>query len=389
MRWTSLVVLALGIAGCKGEEPVDDTDLDDTPFDYDLGTQARALSASASLPQSAVDAHAAVTTLMSVSLMAAAEPVAQAAMGHDAPKKQFCWEIKNQIQTSFDILYSACQNAVLKTNGSIRYRQVLEGYKVFEFLGLDVNGRKLGGALGLDGSGAPDMSFVTYDTLADDPSPDVHSPMGITIGNSQYSISWSGGMQLDPDNNQLLTWGVGEVGSMAGIATVRVGGTDADLLTSAEPPPDALAGNLNFVDCRCPTSGLVAYELPIRITGLVVDLDDLQPVDDGVDDPEIELVADTTIQGEFVVDSTGCGEYDLEVRLDQSTLSVPVAGMLVGAAIQKQCDALLIDDDEKCEALVGIASRVGTFQFEVDGSIVTEAANNDALARFGGGWCRF
>lgn len=387
MRWTSLVVLALGITGCKGEEPVDDTDTDDVPFDYDLSTQARALSATASLAQSAVDAHAAVTTLMSVNLMLAAEPVAQTAMGHDAPPKQFCWAIKNQYQTSFDILYTDCLNGVLKTTGSIRYRQVLEGYKVFEFLGLDVNGRKLGGALGLDGSGAPDLTFATYDALADDPS--MTSPMGITIGNNQYSIVWDGGLQLDPDNNRLLTWGVGEIGSMAGQATVRVGGTDADALTSTQPPPDALSGNLNFVDCRCPTSGVMAYELPIRITKLVVDLDDLQPVDDGVDDPEIELVADSTIQGEFVVAAKGCGEYDVEVELPQATVAVPVSGVLVGAAIQKQCDALLIDDDEKCEALVGIASRAGNFLFDVDAAIVSEAANNDAVARFGGGWCRF
>jgi hypothetical protein len=213
--------------------------------------------------------------------------------------------------------------------------------------------------------------------------------MGITIGLNQYSIAWDGGMALDPENNQLLTWGLGEIGSMAGLTTVRVGGTNADELTGAEAPANALAGSLNFVDCRCPTSGLVAYELPIDIKGLVVDLDDLQPTDDGVDDPEIELVANSSISGEFRVDTKGCGEYDLDVKLDQSTVLVPVSGVLVGAAIQKQCDALLIDDDEKCEALVRIASNAGDFQFEVDAAILTEAANNDALARFGGSWCRF
>lgn len=388
MRWTSLVVFALGITGCKGDEPIDTGPPDEPPFEYDLSTQARVLSASVELPQSAVDAHAAVTTLMSVSLMAAAEPYVQNVMGHPAAPDEFCWKLSNEQYTTFDIQYSSCKN-IIATDGSLRVRQVLEGYKAFEFLGLNVNGRKLGGALGFDGTGAPPLSFTTYDTLADDPAPDSRSPVGININGAMYSINWDGGMALDPEGGRFRSWGVGEIGSLAGLTTVRVGGTDADELTSATAPADALSGSLNYADCRCPDDGVMAYELPIDVVNIIVDLDDLQPVDDGVDDPQLDMDVLGTVQGEFVVDTTGCGEYALDVTLSESTVLVPVSGLIVGAAIQKQCDALLINDDEKCAALVGLASRTETFQFEVDSDIVAEGANIDALARFGGSWCRF
>lgn len=387
MRWTPLVVVGLAIMGCSDGEPIDTSGPDVPPFDYDLSAQAKAGSARVELPQAAVDAHAAVTTFMSINLLAVAEPHVQNVLGHPASPENNCWETINQQFTTFDVSYKNCKD-LMNTQGTIRVRQVLAGYKAFQFLGMSMEGRAISGALGLDGTGAPPLTFATYDTQAEEPSPEKRSPISVNIGGTTYSIDWTGGLVYDPEAKRLRSWGVGEVGGLSTLTTVRVGGLNADELVGLEPPPDALVGNTNYDECRCPDSGRMAYELPIDIVRLEIDLDDLQPVDDGFDDPVLEMDVHATVQGEFIVDTTKCGEYDLEVRLDQNTVTVPVSGLIVGAAIQKQCDALLINDKEKCEALVGIASRTDNFEFLVDANVVTEGANTDAMARFGGGWCR-
>lgn len=393
MRWTSLVVLVLGVSACNGKDGSNPSDSDSdsdgptgNPSGYELLSEADAVGAEVDLPQSVVDAQKVIGTVLAATSLVVVEPQVREDLGAAPANAEFCWTVGAPL-TSYIINYLDCATN-LGISGSVEVSESAQGPIAFDMKGLSINERPIGGTIGVLATDEP-LTFLTYDTAASSPLPTTRSPIGVTIDGVVTGVTWDGGLQIDESGNQVLLWGVGQVTGSGSPTVVRIGGTDEVALVGPIPPAGAVTSGLSYTECRCPMSGDSAYDVDVTIVEVSVDLDALLVGDDGFDDPIIDLTVDLTIPAEAVLTTTGCGDHALTLTADNPDVTVSVDGQVVANEIQNKCDALVIKDEAKCATLVTVASSTEAFTLHIDAASLETAASNDIVARFDGAWCRF
>lgn len=379
--WSTVWVMLFAGACGGGKGPGSDTD-DLAPV-VDLATEASALEVEVEVAGDLVEAQRAVSTILAAQLAAVLDPNVHLTLGVPAKTAAApCWT-SGPLQTAFSVDYKQCGS--LGLGGVLHVHDHAFAPLTLSFLQFKVNDRQVDGVMALDG-GAEGGFFSTWDTTSADPGPESRAPFGVQTGFAASGLSWEGGLELDTTGNRLAQWGVASVeGSEGTVRTIRVGGTDAASLLGDGAPEDPLEASLSYATCRCPSQGTIAYELDGRITRLLIDLDDLEAQDDGIDDPELRIPIELPLTGDAVVETVGCGQY--EVSMDLDPIEVPVAGAQVATRIQAQCDALAIEAS-RCEALVATASAKD-FRFTIPPDTLLPAVQAAVNIQFDGSWCMF
>lgn len=394
------LLLALGVLlACNGDGDGNDDRTDtgtvEPPPYFDFVSTVSPKSYEAEISQDTLAAQQVSNMLLSSMAVAVADQKVQDRLNTDgggvAPFRAAvldCWERPEFPMFSFAIDYTGC--SVYQMGGGIFVNDHPSGPLLFEFQNFQISDREIGGVLGLDTRDAypSPLYWQAYDTNAENPGLDNRVQIGVTLDRTAYGVTYDGGASVDFLNQQWSMWGVATITGGETEMTVVHGAADPSGVAPADPPgADVLASSLNWLECRCPQSGISSYDMPLHFTMVTIDIDDLEVEPDEVDDPDLEIPFDFDVQGRAVLTHTGCGEYDVEYQTDDATIPLPV-DRLVGA-VSFQCDTLAIPDRQRCQALVQAASRLGDeLLIEVGAAEVTSTAKTAVERDFDTTWCR-
>jgi hypothetical protein len=182
-------------------------------------------------------------------------------------------------------------------------------------------------------------------------------------------------------------WGVLEF--LAGDETIQVihgGLTPADVPADDPPGADVLKSSLNWLECRCPQSGLSFQSLPLQVESVTLDVDSMEVTPDAVDDPTIVIEVDHRIEGDATITWTGCGSWD--VAYATTAAEIPVSRDQITGVLSFACETLAIPDTERCDAMVAAAAQLpDTVIVEVTQQEVTASAKAAADNEFDTSWC--
>lgn len=298
----------------------------------------------------------------------------------------FCWDRPSPALSEFTINYDFCASST-GLSGGIRVEDHPAGPLLFHFLDFTLGERSMGGVLGMD--------FVTfnqwylYETDSFSPGPDNRVPITFTIDGLQNATSLDGGMVMEgPLAAAFHTWAVAEVITIDSVTHELVlGGTSTALDPFVQPPEGTdHDSTCDWESCRCTTSGTNTFFGALALTEVRVDLDDLQDGDDGFDDPELEFPASQTVDGTYVVTTTGCGKYDATFTANE-TVIFTVNGVALESEIQQQCELLVIEDPRHCDALVATARASTGISLALDADKLSKAGQRAVRDSFDDVWC--
>jgi hypothetical protein len=342
------------------------TDTDDGPPSFDFVTSVRARSFEAAIDPEVVALHKASSALVSAVSVVAADPKVQDRLvtnggggGAFRTGSLDCWTRPQFPMFSFTLDYTDCGQYAM--DGGVFVEDHPSGPLLFSFLNWQVDERTVGGTFAFNTTDAfPDpLYWRNYATDASDPSAENDVAIGITVptdsGSQKFSIEYTGGSTVDTLLTELSLWGVLTTKRADGSdVNVILGGTRAEDVPSDDPrDADVLRTPLNWLACRCPTSGTSTYDMPLHFTEVVLDIDDLEVEPDDVDDPDLVIPVDFDLLGTGVLAHTACGEYDVTYDSDDATFVLPT-DRLIGV-LSFQCETLAINDPVRCQALIDAA----------------------------------
>jgi hypothetical protein len=183
-------------------------------------------------------------------------------------------------------------------------------------------------------------------------------------------------------------WGVATMGPEEAPIEVVHGWSSPEEAEYDDPSTaSVMKSSLNWLECRCPQSGITSLEMPLLFSSVNIDIDDLEDVPDVVDDPSMDIEVDFELSGRGVMTHTGCGSYDVDYQTQ--TVEIPISKEQLTGAISFQCATLAINDEQRCNALLAAANQL-------DGDLLVqvtqEAATTTALAAveqdFDTAWCQ-
>ena len=181
-------------------------------------------------------------------------------------------------------------------------------------------------------------------------------------------------------------WGVATIPGDPPIKVIHGGVDEADVPPDEPPGSDVLKKSLNWLDCRCATSGISAYDMPLELSAVTLDLDDMEETPDNVDDVDITVPVEVTVEGRAVLTHTGCGTYDVSYTSDATT--IPLDTSLVLGRISFACETLTIDDPERCDALTrAVVALDNDLSVEVTQADLNATALAAVEADFDTSWC--
>ena len=386
------------LSACNGDDGPPgggdtDTDTDVRP-DFVYKAEAGAVAYSAALTPDTIAAHQMSNMfLASVAIVSSDEKVGDQ-LNTDGEGPGFtptgdfeCWSRPQFPMWSFDISFEPCVKQ-FAMSGGVTIEDHPSGPLLFGYNNFTVDERTLGGTLAFDTRDAVDapMHWRTYNTDSTNPSPANPVQLGITTEGFTSGASWDGATQVDLQNRELTSWGVLTLRPGNRDFTIVHGGrTAADVPTDEAAPAGAVGNSLTWQTCRCPTSGLSTYELDIQYTELTFDLDSLEQVDDGVDDPEVIIDVEHTVSATATLNYTGCGEYDVDFEGDATSFTVD--NDAVSAYLSYLCDIAAIPAD-RCLGVVQGARDVGDFTVEVSREEVLAVAQTTVEENFDKTWCQ-
>lgn len=395
--------LAFVLAGCNGGKDKDDhtgdTDTHVGPPNIEFLPSVRATTYDAALAPEVVEAHQASTALLAGLSVVAADPKVQDRLrvdGEGAPSgfragSLDCWERPEFPMFSFTLDYTGCSEYLM--SGGVFVEDHPSGPLLFTFLDWAVDDRKVGGTMSFDTRGAYDapMFWQLYPTDEADPGPDTPLPIYLSLktdnGQQRFASSYTGGANVDFLTQQISVWGVLTTGPQEAPVTVVHGATVPEDVPPDDPrDADVLQTPLNWLSCRCPTSGTESYDMPLHFTEVIIDLDDLEVEPDDVDDPDLVIPVDYDLVGKATLHHTGCGEYDVEYDAPAAAIELS-ADRLIGV-ISFQCDTLAINDVARCNALIGAARALGTLTVEIGAAEATATALTAVEESFDTDFCR-
>jgi hypothetical protein len=386
------------LVACNGDGNKDNTDDTDTggtsgPPSFEFRTDVPAKEYVAEIDPAAIQAHQAVSMLTAATGVVVADEKVQDRLntnGGGSLLRQYleCWSRPEFPMFSFAIDYSNC--GAYQMGGGVFVNDHPSGPLLFEFSNFAIQERQIGGVLALDTRDAfpSPLYWQAYDTDADSPGPDNRVQMGVQLDGQLKGLSLDGGASVDFLNQQWAMWGVATLSGDPPL-TVVLGGTDpADVAPDDPPGADSLKASLNWLECRCPTEGVSAYDMPLLLTQVVLDIDDLESEPDDVDDPDLEIPVAVEVQGRSVLEHTGCGEYDVSYSSEAATIPIP-KDQIIGR-ISFACDTLTIDDPERCQALIraAVAIEGETLDVQITQEDLDATAREAVDRDFDTTWCR-
>lgn len=395
---TRFLAVSLLLFACNGKDETPGTTTDDTgptfpdpTFDYDnVILDAELVSG---LTDDAIAAHRMANMfLASAAVVAADEKVGDQLNitgegdGFTATGDAECWERPEFPMWSFDISYQTCADN-FGINGGVGIEDHPSGPLLFNYNTFTIEERVMGGTLAFDGVGAYDapMYFHTYNTDRTTPGPDNPVQIGLEADFFTSGATWDGGTYVDLDARTIDMWGVLTLRPDTRDFTIVHGGVEpADVAVDQERPADAVQNTLVWQSCRCPQSGASTYDLDIVYSQLSFDLDSIEQVDDGVDDPVVTVDVDHTVSARAILDYTGCGEYSVDFDGEATSFTVP--NDVIAANVSYLCDIAVIPLD-RCLSVVQGVVDAGDFTVQVSQEQVFAAASSAVEADFDQGWC--
>ncbi len=390
-----LLAFSIGLTGCGGDKDgpgTIDTDPPTPPPNFTLKPVVSATGFTAALPPEAIEAQQVVNTFTStVSTVVADEKVQDRLNSNGGGDFRYglldCWTRPDNPMFSFSIDYTGCSS--FEMGGGVYVADHPSGPVLFEFLNFQLSDRTIGGTMALDTRDAfnSPLFWQVYNT--DSTSPGLENPVqiGVTLDGSNRGLAYVGGASIDFLNQEWAIWGEATIsGGDAPVTVIHGGRAPGDVDPDDPPGSDALKSSLNWLECRCPTSGLSTYEMEVDFTEVTVDIDDMETEPDGVDDPEIAIPVEHSVPGTAFVTHIGCGEYDVEFEAEATSVLLEKNRLL--GAITHQCDILVINDAARCLALINAVNELGDMQVEVSQEEITSTAKLAVENGFDTLWCR-
>lgn len=391
MRLVGLVALLSACSGTDDPDGTVDTG-EPAPF-FTFKSDVPVTRLTAEIREDAVQAHQATNTLLAATRLLAADEKVQdelRAYGNGGFRGAFqCWERPQFPRWTFTLAFAeAC--AQFDLSGAAGIERHSTQRLLFNFQDFTINGRELGGTLGLDTDGAFDepQFFVAYATDADNPDDEV--PVGVTLalGQPPVGISLDSGAAVSFANTAWSFWGNATLSGDAGIVVTHGAATAEETGAAMPTGANVLRSSLDWLECRCPTSGVMSQPLPITVDEVVIDIDDLEEEPDNVDDPNLAVPVEFEIDGRAILDITGCGEYD--VTYESQAVDIVLDKQLAFAELQFLCETRTINDTARCTALQQALLRNSddlVAQVSVEDLLAT--ANEAVTLQFDTNWCQY
>lgn len=393
--------IALG-SGCPHKDDTSDKPTDTAgppgPAFFVFNPSVAATGYAATVAPEAIDVHRASSMLLaSTGVVVADEKVQDRLTVDGAGGVDFranalrCWERPEFPMFSFSIDYTGC--SAYNMAGGVFVTDHASGPLLFVFEDFNIakgsTDRTVGGTLALDTRGAypQPLYWQAYNTDQSNPSLDNPVQIGVDIDRSLHGLSYSGGMSIDYDQQEWSTWGIATIGVGEDALTVVHGGRLPDDVAPDEPSgADVLKTPLNWLSCRCPTSGIEALDMPLEFTSVTVDVDDLEDVPDDIDDPEMSIPVSFELFGQGVLTHTGCGAYDVEYQTQAVEIPLSV-DQLVGS-VSYLCATFAVPDQQRCAAMVAAAANLGgDLKVQISQEDATATALAAVQADFDTSWC--
>ncbi len=391
-----VTVLSALLLSCSGGDNTANDKVDTgtaaPPPSFVFKTSAPAAQFEASISADTIEAHKVANMLLaSTNVVVADEKVqdllnASGTGGYRGGLQ--CWQRDEFPRWSFDIQYATCSN--FQMDGAVNIDNHPSNKLLFSFSDFTIAERKLGGTLALDTTDAfPDsLYWKVYDTDADSPGTDNRVQIGVTVGSTPRGLSYEGGANVNFLNQEYSMWGGATISGEPPITVIH-GGTDpADVPPDSPPGADVVKSSLNWLECRCPTSGISAYDMPLELTKVFIDIDDLEETPDAIDDPLIEVAVSEIVEGRAVLEHLEkCGTYEATYTSDAASISIDPS-LLLGR-VTFLCDTLTINDAERCNALTrAIVAMDEDLTVEITAADLNATARDAVASDFDTTWCR-
>ncbi|MCA9492882.1 MAG: hypothetical protein KC621_23280 [Myxococcales bacterium] len=397
IAWLSLACLAAACSGDKDKGNTDGDTGDAGPPSFEFNTSVKAKSFVATIAPDTVAAHQVVTALLAGTAVVVSDDKVQDRLrvdggGEEPPALRAaygrCWSRPEHPMFSFTIDYTGCQP--FNMGGGVFVIDHPSGPLLFGFYDFFIADRTVGGTLAFDTRGAYPSPYFwkVYNTDNSNPGEDNRVPIGVTLDRTSYGVTYDGGASVSFFQQTWSMWGVLETGPIENPVQVVLGGVEpGDVAPDERPGENALKSSLNWLECRCPTSGVATYDMPLHFTEVTVDIDDLEVDPDGIDDPEMVIPLDYDLEGRAILTHVGCGEYDVEYQAEDA--SIPLSSDRLVGAVSFLCDTRAISDLNRCNALVDAARDVGDgFVIEVKKADATKTANKAVEDEFDTNFCK-
>ena len=394
MRLVGLAVLLL--PACSGSDSDGGVDTGDDALNFTFKTQVGVDDLSAEFSEAAVEAHQSTNVMLGALRLLAADEKVQDQLNSYGDDGSFrgafqCWDRPQFPQWTFTLNFGyGCEMFDLEGAASIERHSTQQ--LLYTFQDFVIAGREIGGTIGINTIGAFDapLFFVGYDTEANEPAPDNPVPVGVRLNSAALPVGLSLdlGMAIDFANSQWSVWGTSTLSGDEPITVVHGAASVDEVAPDAPTGANVLGSSLDWLECRCPTSGISSQEMPIVITEVLVDIDDLEEEPDEVDDPVLTIPVDARVEGRGILNYTGCGEYELDYVADP--IQITVDKQLVFAQIQFACDTRTINDPARCTAFQQALLR-NSEDLTVDVTLedITRTANASLGAQLDTNWCRY
>lgn len=390
--FTAVLALAF-VAGCGKGGKSDDTGTgggtNKIP-EIEFGDAANAKAVRGSITDDAVTAQAATNLLLGAIGLAFSDHAVQEKMGdHVDPNRDHnCWTSPDFPLSTFTLDYTDCLDD-FGISGGLIFNDDPLGPNSFDFKTITFNDtRTINGGVGFDATGASNLHWTVYDTVAAAPTPDTRVPLDVTIDGREGTITYDGGGFMRLLNANYAAWGVIEWTPYGGNpATVLVGSTNAAELTLPDEPAEPASLSNAYETCRCPTNGLMSLEVGYELEEVDVDLDDLKTTDDGVDDPEVVLFVSGGTSGQIEARNTACGEWE-NTYMGTDEVQVEVSSDDLQDAIQLLCDTAVITDGARCTGLRQAAANISSITVTVGTNRLATAIEQETNVSFDTAYCR-
>jgi hypothetical protein len=396
------LVLAAALVACNGDKdnkPDGNTETGGPtgPLHFTFLDRIPAEEYDSEIAPEALRAHQVSTMVLSAPAVVAADESVQDRLNTDGgggavldlrAAAGACWYREPFPMFSFPIDYTNCSNYDM--GGGVFVNDHPSGPLLFEFENFQIKEREIGGVYALDVQGAyPEpLYWQAYNTDVTNPGVDNPVQLGVMVDGESFGVSYSGGASVDFVTQEWATWGVMTIdGGTEPIQVVHGAATAAEVAPDEPTGTDVMKSSLNWLSCRCPTSGIQAQDLPLHFTSVTIDIDTLEDVPDTIDDPSFEIEVDYDLPGRAVLTHTGCGTYGVDYTSELGEVEVDVDKII--GAISFQCATLAIDDEERCAALLDAANRLQTLTVEVTPDLAQETAIAAVEGEFDGpAWCQ-
>ncbi|MEN0065018.1 MAG: hypothetical protein AAGA48_22940 [Myxococcota bacterium] len=403
MRLFGLLLL---LPACSGDPNPDDdrgTDTGEPALFFTFKSQLRAADIVADISEPAVEAHQASNMVLATTRLLAGDVNVQNELrafgqGEEEIEERGafqCWEGPFRPRFSFTLSFgSACSQFDLE--GAARIERHPTQQLLYTYQNFKINDREIGGTLGINTVGAFDepFFFVMYDTDADNPGRDPKEnqrvPLGVKLSSfsQPVGVTFDGGSAVNFVNQTWSVWGTSQLSGKEPITVVHGAASPEGVAPDAPTGANVLRSSLDWLECRCPTQGLASQDMPLIVTDVVIDIDELEESPDSIDDPELTVPAELRIDGRGILNYTGCGEYELSYEAEP--LTVTLDKQLMFAELQFLCDTRTINDPARCTALQQALLRNSEdFVVEITGEDLLNTANDAAARQLDTTWCRY